>query len=134
VIRPELAKAFLGFAKADRAMWTGDKMRLLDRDQRVQEAFQKSMQPELKPEEDVNLSVDSPTNVAHHYPAPVVIKSNPWPWIAAILGAMMLMIFSLAVLGLGTWLYLSRPHATPAKTTTPAAATSENYGIELFTP
>lgn len=117
-MRDKALKAFPGLATATRTMWLGDQMRLVDRDQRMQEAFQKSMQPDLKPEEEVRLSVDSPVTTHHnHYPAPVIIKPNPWPWIALV-----------AALGLAGYWLAQRP-ATPA-TPAPAAAPGL-YGLGL---
>jgi hypothetical protein len=111
-------KTLNGLAKADRAIWTGDRMRLLDRWHRQQEAFSRSQQPTLAPEDDVKLSVDSPvtTNHCHPYPPP-----SPWPWIFATILA--------GMVGLGLVWYLPRQ---PGPVNPVAPASRDYIDIEVI--
>ena len=89
--------AFDGLAKGRAAYMLADKMRLIDRNQRMHEAFVKANEPTLVPEDEVKLTVDSPTttnNCWHQLPTGWGVG----PWLFASV-----LVVGLGALGWVAW-------------------------------
>ena len=119
---------FDSLTKGQMAFSLADRMRLFDRNQRVNEAYVRRMEPAVKPEdEDVKLVVDSPTTTNHCHPYPPV---NPWPWLFA-------MTLLIVMAGVGWFVFNgSRTIPTPASppTTQPQPVPHEGLDIQVIPP